>query len=203
MRRTERKARTRARIVEAALEVFARKGYHAATMDEIAQRSRVSKGALYVHFPSKQHLFMTLVDGLADMLIRRMQAAMDRAGQSHHRRMRAAIRSGFRLFEQHRTVVRLVFFKMSSLGPPFDRKLLEIHQRIVRLIQQELEQARAEGSIDLDDTETVAWMWVGAIHEILMRWLLEPRRRSLMADYPIVYRTLLRTIGIDARNDTT
>jgi AcrR family transcriptional regulator len=64
-RRDEAKAGTRRRVLAAAMEVFAREGYHAARMDAIAEAAGVSKGALYFHFPGKLPLFSALVDEFA------------------------------------------------------------------------------------------------------------------------------------------
>ncbi len=53
----EYKEEARARILKAALRTFSEKGYHQTTMDDIAKRLGVSKGALYLYFPSKEELF--------------------------------------------------------------------------------------------------------------------------------------------------
>lgn len=64
MRRTQqqRRAQTRASLLEAAAQVFAQRGYAAATVAEIAQAAGCSTGALYAHFPSKADLFLALMD---------------------------------------------------------------------------------------------------------------------------------------------
>jgi AcrR family transcriptional regulator len=53
----EYKEEAKSRILEAANKVFAEKGYHEATMDDIAKRLGVSKGAIYLYFASKEGLF--------------------------------------------------------------------------------------------------------------------------------------------------
>jgi AcrR family transcriptional regulator len=53
----EYKEEAKSRILDAANRVFAEKGYHEATMDDIAKRLGVSKGAIYIYFPSKEDLF--------------------------------------------------------------------------------------------------------------------------------------------------
>jgi AcrR family transcriptional regulator len=194
--RPNRSEATRHRIAEAALRVFARRGYHEATMDDIAAASRLSKGALYLYFPSKQDLFLSLVDSLADMLVRRMEAAMAAAGPSRRQKLRAALEAGFRLFQRHRAVVRLIFLKLASLGPPLDTKQAEILDRITALIRRELDAAVAEGNIAVEDTETVARMWVGAIHAVLIHWLHQRKPPPLRQQFPTVYATLLRSIGL-------
>lgn len=59
------KEATRQRIVEAAIAVFAEKGYHDAAVDEIVRASGTSKGAFYFHFPSKEEIFFALIEGRA------------------------------------------------------------------------------------------------------------------------------------------
>jgi AcrR family transcriptional regulator len=59
--RLPRSAR-RAQLLEAAQEVFVESGYHAAAMDEIADRAGVSKPVLYQHFPGKLDLYLALLD---------------------------------------------------------------------------------------------------------------------------------------------
>jgi AcrR family transcriptional regulator len=53
----EYKEEAKSRILDSANKVFAEKGYHEATMDDIAKRLGVSKGAIYLYFPSKEDLF--------------------------------------------------------------------------------------------------------------------------------------------------
>ena len=59
---------TRMRILDGALDVFARKGYHRAIVDDIVRASGTSKGAVYHHFPNKEAVFAALVDDFAERL---------------------------------------------------------------------------------------------------------------------------------------
>ncbi len=60
--RPERKAKTRNELLDAAAAVFARRGYQAATLDEVAEAAGYTKGAVYSNFDSKEDLFFALVD---------------------------------------------------------------------------------------------------------------------------------------------
>jgi AcrR family transcriptional regulator len=60
--RADKKALTRGHLVEAAATVFARRGFHGATVDEIAAEAGVTTGALYWHFAGKEDLFLALAD---------------------------------------------------------------------------------------------------------------------------------------------
>jgi AcrR family transcriptional regulator len=58
----ERRARTRAALLRAAGRVFAEQGFHRATLEAVAAAAGVSKGALYHYFPSKEQLFLALLE---------------------------------------------------------------------------------------------------------------------------------------------
>jgi len=58
----ERRAATRANLLRAARSVFGKRGYHASSLDEIAEKAGVSKGALYYNFDGKEDLFLALLD---------------------------------------------------------------------------------------------------------------------------------------------
>jgi AcrR family transcriptional regulator len=66
----------RKQLLTAAREIFVAQGYHAAAMDDIAERAGVSKPVLYQHFPGKLELYLALLDTHADGLVQRMRDAM-------------------------------------------------------------------------------------------------------------------------------
>jgi AcrR family transcriptional regulator len=66
----------RAQLLESALEVFVAQGYHAAAMDDIAERAGVSKPVLYQHFPGKLELYVALLDRSCDTIIEACKEAL-------------------------------------------------------------------------------------------------------------------------------
>jgi AcrR family transcriptional regulator len=62
VKRDERQAKTRAELLEAAARIFARRGYHGASMQEIAADAGLTTGAIYSNFVSKEALFLALAD---------------------------------------------------------------------------------------------------------------------------------------------
>jgi AcrR family transcriptional regulator len=75
--RMPRSAR-RKQLLAAAQEVFVAQGYHAAAMDDIAERAGVSKPVLYQHFPGKLELYLALLDAQADALSAAVSEALSR-----------------------------------------------------------------------------------------------------------------------------
>jgi AcrR family transcriptional regulator len=67
----------RAQILEAALQCFASKGYHSATMDDLVRASGLSKGSLYWHFQSKEEVLLALFDAFAAEIFAAWEAAAE------------------------------------------------------------------------------------------------------------------------------
>lgn len=105
--RLPRKAR-REQLLASAQEVFVRRGYHAAAMDEIAERAGVSKPVLYQHFPSKLDLYLALLEQSSQDLVDRVQQALD-ATQDNHLRVRGAIEAYFAFVDDKSAAFRLIF----------------------------------------------------------------------------------------------
>src|SRR2546422_5585895 len=82
--RLPRSAR-RKQLLAAAQQVFAAQGYHAAAMDDIAERAGVSKPVLYQHFPGKLELYRALLTTCADDLVERVRDAIARTSDNRER----------------------------------------------------------------------------------------------------------------------
>ncbi|MFP5218846.1 MAG: TetR/AcrR family transcriptional regulator [Actinomycetes bacterium] len=91
--RLPRQAR-RKQPLSAAQAVFVASGYHAAAMDDIAERAGVSKPVLYQHFPSKLELYLALLDQHAEALVGRVHEALE-STTDNHQRVAASVQAYF------------------------------------------------------------------------------------------------------------
>lgn len=105
--RMPRSAR-RKQLLGAAQEVFVAQGYHAAAMDEIAERAGVSKPVLYQHFPGKLDLYLALLDTHAEALVERLREAMAETTDNKVR-VHNAISAYFDFVDGDGEAFRLVF----------------------------------------------------------------------------------------------
>ena len=76
--RSARRARTRARLLEAAAQVYARRGFAGATLEEVASEAGFTKGAVYGHFGSKENLLLALVEEYLAGQVDRADGLFDR-----------------------------------------------------------------------------------------------------------------------------
>src|ERR1051325_1913634 len=108
----------RDKILQAALQVFAEKGYHRALVDDIVRVSGTSKGAVYHHFPNKEALFLALVDDFAGRLAEAVAAAIGGA-EGALGKVEAALTAGLETFARHRELAQILLLESVSLGPAY------------------------------------------------------------------------------------
>jgi len=97
----------RQRILDAAVEAFATRGYDGASMSEIAAASGITKPVLYDHFASKRDLFVELMESIRDELVGRSARAMG-ADQPLETRVRVAIAAFFAYVDEHPAAARVL-----------------------------------------------------------------------------------------------
>jgi TetR/AcrR family transcriptional regulator, fatty acid metabolism regulator protein len=190
------KMATRERILDGALDVFARKGYHRAIVDDIVRASGTSKGAVYHHFPNKEAVFVSLVDDFAELLASRLAAAVS-ARQGALAKVDAALTAVLTTFTDNERLARLILLEAVSLGPAYQRKRAEVADRFAALIQRYLDEAVADGSLPAVDTRVATLAWLGAVNEIVVQWL-HGTVDDVAATIPALTRLLLRSIGSPA-----
>jgi AcrR family transcriptional regulator len=180
----------RRRVLDAALEVFARDGYGDAAVDDIARASTTSKGGVYFHFPSKQALFLCLLDEAAQLLIERVERAMAAEGDAVAKGD-AALRTVLHTFGDHRTLARLMLVEAPGAGREFNAKLAELHEAVAGLLKRWLDEAITVGALPPLDTELTSVAWFGAVNQVVMRWVLTGRPEQLEDAYPALRALLL------------
>jgi AcrR family transcriptional regulator len=187
---------TRDKILEAAEIAFAEKGYHDTVVDEIVRRTAISKGGVYFHFPSKEELFFAVMDNLAERLVRRVEAEMEKQPRPLDK-LDVALTTVLESLSRRRRLARLLLLQGYSMGNAFEKKRIEIFSRFALLVKQGLAQAVAEGDISPVDTSIVAFAWLGAINEVVIRWLLTGGPEPVQEAMPVLRRLLFRGIGVD------
>jgi AcrR family transcriptional regulator len=105
--RLPRSAR-RNQLLGAAEEVFVAQGYHAAAMDDIAERAGVSKPVLYQHFPGKLELYLALLDKHCEALVDAIRTALE-ATTDNKLRVHATTEAYFAYVAAESGAFRLVF----------------------------------------------------------------------------------------------
>jgi AcrR family transcriptional regulator len=137
-----RRAMTRQHLLDAAAIVFAREGFHGATLDEVAATAGFTKGAVYSNFKSKDELFLALLD---DRIERQFAVASEVLDAGSHElseqmpRIRELLRSGAFFWEESWTTLYLEFVVYSRRNPEAAAKLAASAQRTRAFVTQMME----------------------------------------------------------------
>jgi len=130
----------RAQLLGAAQEVFVAQGYHAAAMDDIAERAGVSKPVLYQHFPGKLDLYLALLDQHADALVAKVREALESTSENKMR-VEATVAAYFEFVDGEGEAFRLVFesdlTNVEAVRARMERTTQECAQAIAEVIRED------------------------------------------------------------------
>jgi len=164
--RLSRSAR-RLQLMSAAKSAFVTQGYHAAAMDDIADRAGVSKPVLYQHFPSKLELYLALLNESADEMVRLVRLALG-ATTDNHERVDNAVAAYFTFVADNGQAYRLIF--ESDL-----RGQLEVERIVERAtddcISAITETITADTGVDVERARLLASGMVGLSQVSARYWL--------------------------------
>lgn len=105
--REEKKARTRAQLIDAAATVFARRGYVAASLDEVAEEASLTKGAVYSNFGGKEDLFQAVIEDRLNEPMKDIVEVIDTSTGTTEEQALAGARAFVGVVEQEREVFLL------------------------------------------------------------------------------------------------
>jgi AcrR family transcriptional regulator len=169
--RLPRSAR-RKQLLEAAQEVFVAQGYHAAAMDDIAERAGVSKPVLYQHFPGKLDLYLALLDTHCDDIIAKMRAAMS-SSTDNKLRVAGAMSAYFDFVDQESEAFRLVFESDLRNEPAVRERFERVERGCFEAITETI---MADTGFRRDQAELLAAGLCGAAEIAARFWLTTGRK---------------------------
>jgi AcrR family transcriptional regulator len=167
------RAERRVQIVEAASRIFARSGFHAASVDDIVREARVARGTFYLYFPSKRELFAALIDQLVGDLergIRRID--LGPGAPAPIEQLERNVLWLLSLPQARPEMLQVLLWEAVGLDEGLDRKLQSFHQRMFALMQGALELGIEMGLVRRCDTRVTARLLVGSIKELLLSLLV-------------------------------
>ncbi len=175
--RTERARKLRferrGQILDAALTVFARKGFHAASVSDIVRAAQVARGTFYLYFPSKRELFEALVDSLMadlDRGIKRVDLSADAPAPLEQ--LESNVLWLLSLPKARPAMLQILLWEAVGLDEALDKKLDSFHQRMFALTQRSLELGIEMGLVRQCDTRLTARFLVGSVKEVLLSLLV-------------------------------
>jgi AcrR family transcriptional regulator len=181
----------RAQLLAAAQDVFVANGYHAAAMDEIAERAGVSKPVLYQHFPGKLELYLALLETHVDELVARVRMAMD-STSDNKLRVLAAVGAFFDFVDGEGQAFRMVF-ESDLRGEPAVQDAVE--RATTASVDAITETITADAGLNQDQARMLAIGLVGLSQVSARFWLDTDRKLAKEEAITLISTLAWRGIG--------
>jgi AcrR family transcriptional regulator len=159
LNREEQKAVTRAHLLDAAREVFAQRGFHAASIDEIAERAGYSHGAVYSNFAGKEALFLAVYEDFINTRAREIAEPLEVAGFVEGARV-AATRWMQRITDDPNGYLLRIEFGLFAVRDPqlrgqFAAQLAANRELLGQLVQRRVDERGVEPPLPAEALATV------------------------------------------------
>lgn len=178
MKRQER----REQVLGCAIELFAEKGYHATTVDDIVTRAGVARGTFYLYFTDKRSIF----DELLDLYIATIDERITRIDPALGLELcldltRQNIRRVLEISFEQRALTKILLSDAVGLDAEFDRKLLGFYQHVSSLLESALRDGQEMGVVRACDVSVNAVFILGALKELLYQVVMRERQVEVEA----------------------
>ncbi|MFD9483527.1 TetR/AcrR family transcriptional regulator [Streptomyces sp. NPDC059991] len=138
------------RLLVAAVEAFAERGYHATTTRDIAGRAGMSPAALYIHYKTKEELLHRISRIGHDKALEILETAADAPGTAADR-LDGAVRSFVRWHAGHHMTARVVQYELDALGAEHRTEIVGLRRRSDAAVRRILNEGVATGEFDVPD----------------------------------------------------
>jgi TetR/AcrR family fatty acid metabolism transcriptional regulator len=157
-------------LLEAAVRVFARKGYHASRVGDIAEEAGVAYGLLYHYFDSKEDVLRSVFRQTWGELIQTIKS-VEQAGEAPREQLRKVAEILLRSWRRDPDLVRVLVLEVTR-SQHLPGEMDEIAESF-SAIQEIVERGQADGSIRADlDARLASYVFFGAVEELLTGWVL-------------------------------
>ncbi|MFD5630075.1 TetR/AcrR family transcriptional regulator [Streptomyces sp. NPDC127072] len=138
------------RLLVAAVEAFAERGYHATTTRDIAGRAGMSPAALYIHYKTKEELLHRISRIGHDKAIDILRSAAERDGSAGER-LADAVRSFVRWHAAQHTTARVVQYELDALGPEARAEIVALRRQSDAAVRGIIQDGVSAGDFDVPD----------------------------------------------------
>ncbi len=161
-----RKEKTKQELLAAARKVLAEKGYHNAKIIDIAAAADIGVGTFYLYYPTKDALFLELIEETAHLLKEELDQARSMATGASEK-MRVANHAFFRFAEKHRDLLKIIF----GHGNTFNELLRQVYATFVADSVERITEGVASSEFRPLPPPVIANALVGMFAQVVSWWI--------------------------------
>jgi AcrR family transcriptional regulator len=174
-RSPEQRDERRAQLIAAARDVFAEKGYHEATVDDITRKAGVAKGTFYLYFDEKREIYHELVRTFLQHItdIGRSVAREVKTPKDFFARTEQATNELLRVFIDHFPLARLAYRESMGINPELDRMLRQFYRDLAKVEAENIRLGIELGLFRQVDPLVTAYAHIGMVERVALGLLTE------------------------------
>lgn len=161
-----RKEKTHQELLLAAKQVLAEKGYHNTKIADIARIADIGVGTFYLYYPTKETLFLELVEETSRLLKQEIDSARAKV-EDPSEKIRVANQTFFRFAQDNRELFKIVF----GHGNTFNELLRQVYALFITDAAEKFIEGRAEGTFRPFHPQVVANALVGMSAQVVSWWI--------------------------------
>ena len=164
------KSERRQQILECARDVFAKRGYHDAKIEDIVNAAGVARGTFYLYFEDKRAVFEEIVDrAFAQIGMVIVRVDPKDKGRTLGDQVRENIDRLVTTLLEDQATTRILLSEAMGVDPAFDRKLRAFYEIAEKLLEESLREGQDLGVVVPGDAKMLAHLTLGALKEVLFQ----------------------------------
>lgn len=172
----------RQQLLEAAIAVFARKGYVETSIDDIIQEADVARGTFYLYFESKKEIFLAVIDHYFSLVSELVHRLMAEKWQDHvsEANLKRHVLVWLRFFAQHRDLTKIIYREATSIDPQFEDRWSRLSETVKKFLEDRVRTLKAHGRIRRTlDPRAWSLFMEGIFHVTICNYILQSEHPDL------------------------
>jgi len=196
----ELKEHRRREILSAAAKAFAEKGYHPTTIEEISETVDLAKGTIYLYFPSKEALFLAVIEDGVQRMVELIDEAANLRGRIQER-LTTLLNAMLIFHWENQDFFRLFIKEASALErnsqDDLRSKCVRLHEMLLAHLNRIMGQGIQQGELRSMDPSTLSTLFLAIVHALSYRGLRNATLPAFASSAPLIVDCFLS--GVQAR----
>lgn len=172
----------RQQLLDAAICVFARKGYLETSIDDIINEAEVARGTFYLYFSGKKEIFLAIIDHYFELLSELVKELMAREwpAKLERARLKEHVLTWLRFFAHHRDLTKVIYREATSIDPQFEDRWNRLSETVKKFLVERVHGLQKSGVLrETLDPRAWALFMEGIFHAAICNYILQSGRPDL------------------------
>jgi AcrR family transcriptional regulator len=169
----------RQQLLDAAIRVFARKGYVETSIDDIITEADVARGTFYLYFPGKKEIFLAIIDHYFELLTDLVNRLMSEEwpAQLNRARLKEHVLKWLHFFAQRRDLAKVIYREATSIDPQFEARWSRLSETVKSFLTERVRTLQRDGVLRKTlDPRAWALFMEGFFHAAVCNYILQSER---------------------------